>query len=89
MGNYREDAESRIYELECKLRPLESEVGSLRLFKDAMSSSERTMLMRKGGGFVALEEYVATVENRISAAALQEALEGGEVGTSASFITLA
>jgi hypothetical protein len=46
-------------------------------FKDAMASSERTMLMRKGGGYVALEEYVATVENRISAAALEGALEAG------------
>ena len=73
---FRRAAERRIEELESRLHPLVAEVSALRLFKDAMASSERTMLMRKGGGFVALEEYVATVENRISAAALQEALEG-------------
>ena len=72
----RRTAEARIEALERKLHPLEGEVGALRLFRDAMASSERTMLMRKGGGFIALEEYVATVENRISAAALEGALEG-------------
>ena len=74
--HYRNAAERRMEELEGQLHPLQGEVGALRLFKDAMASSERTMLMRKGGGYVALEEYVATVENRISAAALEGALEG-------------
>ena len=76
LKDYRRKAEARIQELERRLHPLEGEVGALRLFKDAMASSERTMIMRKGGGFIALEDYVATVENRISAAALEEALEG-------------
>ena len=76
LKDYRRRAEARVEELERRLYPLEAEVGALRLFKDAMASSERTMIMRKGGGFIALEEYVATVENRISAAALEEALEG-------------
>ena len=76
LKDYRRKAETRIEELERRLHPLEGEVGALRLFKDAMASSERTMIMRKGGGFIALEDYVATVENRISAAALEEALEG-------------
>lgn len=76
LRSYRRAAEAKIEDLERKLLPLEAEVGALRLFKDAMASSERTMIMRKGGGFIALEEYVATVENRISAAALEEALEG-------------
>ena len=61
LKDYRRKAEARIEELERRLHPLEGEVGALRLFKDAMASSERTMIMRKGGGFIALEEYVATV----------------------------
>ena len=77
---YRRETERVIESLRARIVPLESEVGALRLFKDAMASSERAMIVRKGGGYVSMDAFVKSVEDRIGAAALEDALAGSKEG---------
>ena len=71
----RAEAASRVSESESRVASLEAEVGALRLFRDAVASTERSVVFRRGGGYVPVERYLAVVENRIAAAALEEALD--------------
>ena len=84
LARFRAIAAEREEAHEAKVAALEAEAGSLRLFRDAMAASDRTMIARKGGGFVPLEEYVKIVEARVGAAALEEALAGREGGEAAA-----
>jgi hypothetical protein len=84
LARFRAIAAEREEAHEAKVAALEAEAGSLRLFRDAMAASDRTMIARKGGGFVPLEEYVKIVEARVGAAALEEALAGKEGGEAAA-----
>ena len=74
--SFRADAASRVSASESRVASLEAEIGALRLFRDAVASSDRSMLVRRGGGYVPVERYLSVVENRIAAAALEEALDG-------------
>ena len=47
----------------------------MRLFRDAVASTDRSVVFRRGGGYVPVERYLSVVENRIAAAALEEALD--------------
>ena len=76
VGSFRAAAASRVSESESRVASLEAEIGALRLFRDAVASSDRSMLLRRGGGYVPVERYLSVVENRIAAAALEEALDG-------------
>ena len=71
----RAEAASRVSESESRVASLEAEVGALRLFRDAVASTDRSVVFRRGGGYVPVERYLAVVENRIAAAALEEALD--------------
>ena len=73
--SFRADAASRVSASESRVASLEAEIGALRLFRDAVASSDRSMLVRRGGGYVPVERYLSVVENRIAAAALEEALD--------------
>ena len=73
--SFRAEAASRVSESESRVASLEAEIGALRLFRDAVASSDRSMLLRRGGGYVPVERYLSVVENRIAAAALEEALD--------------
>jgi hypothetical protein len=75
VGSFRAEAASRVSESESRVASLEAEIGALRLFRDAVASSDRSMLLRRGGGYVPVEQYLSVVENRIAAAALEEALD--------------
>ena len=71
----RAEAASRVSESESRVASLEAEVGALRLFRDAVASTDRSVVFRRGGGYVPVERYLSVVENRIAAAALEEALD--------------
>lgn len=74
---FRQESEAEIRRLVGKLVPLETEVGSLRLFKDAIAKHERSVFIRKGGGFVSLAKYIARLENKTAELAIQHALSEG------------
>eukprot|EP00854_Cymbomonas_tetramitiformis_P007669 gene7669-9133_t len=66
--------EAQIAKLAKQLEPLQREVGILRLFRDALSSNEHTIMFRKGGGYMPLDEYIAKLESKMAAAAVEQDL---------------
>ncbi|KAK3239470.1 hypothetical protein CYMTET_50609 [Cymbomonas tetramitiformis] len=63
----------RIDALQSSMKLLHLEACSLRLFKDAVTSAD-FKLMRKGGGYMPMQDFIAKIQNKVASAMVKDAL---------------
>lgn len=69
----RHRVEAKLGALRSIVKPLEDEVGGLRLFKEAVLSKDHaSVIIRAGGGFESLESFLSKIQSKLASVKLKE-----------------
>jgi len=82
--NVMQDAKEEIEGLRDYVRPLEEECSALRLFRDAVLSQHGQVVMRNGGGFETLEDFVKRMQKKLAWGTVKTARKDMYVGGEAA-----